>query len=108
MSKMSPGYPLGLAEDRMTLDKAWDEAEAALPDGWSLGMLWGTTASERWGAMACPWPPKPNDSHEFGGGDTPIAALRQLAGRLAERDQKTGALTLDQLRARSPMFKAPS
>jgi hypothetical protein len=65
----------------MTLDAAWAEAEAALPEGWRLSLA---TNPPEYGATA--WSPDPSEPYAVGrDGDTPAAALRALA--LALRDQ---------------------
>lgn len=80
----------------MTLDDAWREAEAALPEGWRLASIQGYAAS--W--TACAASPRPEvigaceccgqDRHAakqeflFGRSPTPAAALQALAARLRE------------------------
>jgi hypothetical protein len=78
-----------------TLDAAWAEAEAALPEGWVCGVQ-GTDLAvpgrlyDAWAGVGRHW-----DEHAgrladtppecFGFGPTPAAALRELAARLRER-----------------------
>jgi hypothetical protein len=78
------------ARNRVSLDAAWAEAEAALPEGWRIEGLWHS------------WPPNPVLDPEWGttvsnaqtgemtisvhaDGPTPAAALRALAAKLRER-----------------------
>lgn len=70
---------------RGTLDEAWAEVEAALPEGWVIRRLWRPVAEEPWGVDAGPFPAKHGDDRSvFGGGPTPAAALRALARKLRE------------------------
>jgi len=66
------------------LDEVWAAAEAALPEGWAITMLWGTITEARWAAAAGPFPSKTGDPQTVTGGDTPAAALRAFAARLTE------------------------
>lgn len=72
----------------MTLDQAWREAEAALPEGWIMAgvELCGPTPMQRHEFRATAWGPwLPNDRNcdtRDGYGDTPIAALRELVYQL--------------------------
>lgn len=72
---------------RLDLGTAWDEAVAALPEGWDINVLWGTTTEDRWGAHAGPFPAVAGAYHdsETAGGDTPTEALVALAEALRER-----------------------
>jgi hypothetical protein len=80
-------YDVGLrVRDADDLGAAWAEAEAALPEGWAINLLWGTVTAERWGANAGPWPADPRERGAFGGGDTPAAALHALAAALRRQD----------------------
>lgn len=68
----------------VTLDDAWAEAEAALPEGWHVGEVKNTAYrgdGERWLAMAWEFGDDP-DYRVFrcGYGDSPVEALRVLAG----------------------------
>jgi hypothetical protein len=64
-----------------SLDAAWAEAEAALPDGWHLNVDSGGADGPR--AHACP---EVMGTAVFvdADADTPAAALRALAARLSE------------------------
>lgn len=68
------------------LDRAWAEAEAALPEGWAVNLLWGTITEERWAVSAGPFPSVPEHAalHQVAGGPNPAAALRALAVKLRE------------------------
>ena len=68
-----------------SLDAAWAEAEAALPEGWAVDMLkllsnrtWVAWASHH--VLTRPW----EQRNREGVGPTPAAALRALAARLSE------------------------
>lgn len=66
------------------LGAAWAEAEAALPEGWAISLLWG---GERWAAAAGPWPDDGQRRTIYASADTtPAAALRALAAALRERE----------------------
>ena len=79
-------YPTETAEP--TLDAAWAEAEAALPEGWSIWWLRNDHHIEGgWDACAG-WDAASNPAEArvaSGSGQTPAAALRALAARLHER-----------------------
>ena len=70
-----------------SLDAAWAEAEAALPEGWlvmNLNRWWEETSSPAngwWGAVASK---AGNGQALVGSGPTPAAALRALAAKLRE------------------------
>lgn len=69
----------------VSLDSAWAEAEAALPDGWDLsGVENASEGSGRyWTAGAfLPWDESAHDV--IADGPTPAAALRALAAKLRE------------------------
>lgn len=72
-----------------SLDAAWAEAEAALPEGWQLVLLRGLAGD--YSAHAEDISKRPDDgswTHEeerFAFGRTPAAALRALAAKLRER-----------------------
>lgn len=66
------------------LDAAWAAAEAALPEGWAITLLWGTVTEDRWAVSASPWPTKPGDPSVVTGAPTPAEALLALAARLQE------------------------
>ena len=80
--------------DPRPLSEAWDEAEAALPDGWVIEgtrrvLMAGLPNMQRWGASACPLTPKGRNwrgiyETQFADGSTPVAALHALAQRLRE------------------------
>jgi hypothetical protein len=62
-----------------SLDAAWAEAEAALPDAdWRGPTL--NISIDGWDAMA--WNSQASDEVVLASGDTPAAALRALAARL--------------------------
>jgi hypothetical protein len=74
-----------------SLDAAWAEAEAALPEGWAIdGVMRGdpgpwvasSTASVISAHIADDW--RWAESHHDGYGPTPAAALRDLAAKLRE------------------------
>ena len=82
-----------LHEHDECLTCAWQEAEAALPEGWRIETLdhgrlitdptrpdWMVTAGL---ATAKAWR---NEDYQVAWGDTPAAALRALAARLSEPD----------------------
>ena len=73
----------------LELGCAWKRAEAALPEGWAINMLWGTTTEDRWGAHAGPFPAVAGQyrESETAGGPTPTAALNALADALEARQQ---------------------
>jgi hypothetical protein len=83
-----------------SLDAAWAEVEAALPEGWAIGTLTrnsarGRTKDQAWWCSANgspaivgarsdrrhPWPP---GHRKVAYGPTPAAALRALAAKLRE------------------------
>jgi len=70
-----------------SLDAAWQEAEAALPEGWHVGEVKNVAyrgAGQRWIAMAWEFTADPDYmTYEHGYGDTPVLALRALAARAA-------------------------
>lgn len=66
----------------LELGVAWQMAEAALPEGWAVNLLWGTITEERWGANAGPFPAKAGYSGITAGGSTPDEALAALATAL--------------------------
>ena len=63
-----------------SLDAAWAEAEAALPDGWHIDRL-NRNGPKDWTAYASE---APHLGLEMGAHNTPAAALRALAARLRE------------------------
>ena len=70
-----------------SLDAAWAEAEAALPDEWGIEIVPNLTKAPAingaWIAMKVrdmPW----RGFGVYGSGDTPAAALRALTARLSE------------------------
>lgn len=71
----------------LTIDGAWAEVEAALPEGWSIlslksfGTGWGAAADAP--SLAGPW----HKRHARAHGPTPAAALLALAAAL--RDGRT-------------------
>lgn len=73
-----------LAEIRAdSLDAAWAEAEAALPDGWCLKLHSDVDVDATdYLAIAQPNTEMPRDLHEWAPGPTPAAALRALAVKL--------------------------
>lgn len=62
-----------------SLDRAWRDAEAALPEGWRMRDL-GRDGDEGWLARAH----RPYVRGHVGFGATPAAALRSLAAKLRE------------------------
>ena len=62
----------------MTLDEAWQEAEAALPEGWKLIQLMDDPTGG-WAAFAAP---THSGTEVEGNGPTPAAALHALAEAL--------------------------
>ncbi len=84
-----------LATANDSLDAAWQEAEAALPEGWVVEgtrrvLMAGLPKMQRWGATACPLTPKGRNwrgiyETQYADGPTPAAALRALAAVLLER-----------------------
>ena len=79
--------PLEFADVAMraeSLDAAWAEAEAALPKGVGLELLYlGSLVPDRYGARA--FDGKRLPSLALAGGPTPAAALRGLTAKLRER-----------------------
>lgn len=69
---------------RLAFATAWEMAEAALPEGWAINVVWGTVTSERWGVNAGPFPAEPGYIGVTAGGDTPTAALLTLVVKLRE------------------------
>lgn len=65
-----------------SLDAAWAEAEAALPEGWAITNL-GVT-QDGWQAWAT-LVPSHDEEFEAEYGPTPVAAVRALAAKLRER-----------------------
>lgn len=70
-----------------SLDAAWAEAEAALPEGWALTLTPDTTEPDTYVAEGRPR--DPFDSTRtgdlaWGAGPTPAAALRALAAQLRQ------------------------
>lgn len=61
------------ATTNLTLDEAWNEAEAALPEWWAIRSLTRLN-SLLWEAVAYE-----SNRHQFARGDTPAAALHNLA-----------------------------
>ena len=78
----------------LCIDCAWQEAEAALPEGWEIARttrvrMSGLEAMQRWEAMAAPIKPRGRDWRsqyvvQYADGPTPAAALRALAQKLRE------------------------
>ena len=66
------------------LDAAWAEAEAALPEGWYVGVQTGHDAAYTAIAANMYWLTE-SLTGTYCDGDTPAAALRALAARLRER-----------------------
>ena len=63
--------------ETMTLDEAWAEAEAALPEGWRITAIVGPVAGRgEWTASAYGYVP---EDRAYADGPTPVAALRALA-----------------------------
>jgi hypothetical protein len=77
------GYRIVRAD---SLDAAWADAEAALPEGWRIKSL-SMDAPPAWQAWAGATPEEAPgvDEWEAETGSTPAAALRALAERLRER-----------------------
>ena len=72
-----------------SLDEAWAEAEAALPEGWFIGGLTNhgyRGQGERWLAQAYDGPVEDANYRTFKAewADTPAAALHALAAKLRE------------------------
>jgi hypothetical protein len=65
-----------------SLDAAWAEAEAVLPEGWMLERVWRNAGA--WNARAGegPYPAAIGVQQIGGSGPTPAAALRALAAKL--------------------------
>jgi hypothetical protein len=78
---------LDALEAGATVDAAWAEVEAALPDGWYVGNLsnrpYINEPRRVWLAQA--YEPDERMAFTAGFGDTPAAALRALAEKLRER-----------------------
>jgi hypothetical protein len=74
--------------EQADLGRAWAEAEAALPIGWTLVELSMVVSedylSDRWRALAAIKSERSDliDAWAVGEGDTPTAALRDLADKL--------------------------
>ena len=66
-----------------SLGAAWAEAEAVVPEGWSLVHVMRPGLDETWGALA--ESDRGEYDHRVGRGPTPAAALRALAAALRER-----------------------
>lgn len=66
----------------LELGVAWQMAEAALPEGWAINLVWGTITTERWGVNAGPFPAKPGYVGRTAGGATPAEAIAALAAAL--------------------------
>lgn len=88
---MTPRTP----DPSVTLDEAWAEAEAALPEGWTLEVgLWSAEPNRRatmlpYEATAAPYVHDPWESGCIGRGDTASAAVRELTAALVSlRDSK--------------------
>ena len=72
-----------------SLDAAWSEAEAALPEGYVIESVsrqrsWWGVDEKAWTAEAAEQADGGDWPAIFGDGDTPAAALRALAARLRE------------------------
>jgi hypothetical protein len=93
----SGGMDVSEQDGATTLDEAWAEAEAALPEGWIICRLIGGHPgpyTPAWQAQAEPTPAYKNVPGHFGTtgsmwlgvgstGHTPAAALRALAAALS-------------------------
>lgn len=72
----------------MTLDKAWAEAEAALPEGMVLRLEWDPTVTDVPAeASAIEATPSGWESSVSVASATPAAALQALAAKLRERQR---------------------
>lgn len=72
-----------------SLDAAWAEAEAALPEGWAIDGLYRvvarTSLEREWEVIVHEDDWQGDEDNHHGRGPTPAAALRALAARLRER-----------------------
>ena len=64
------------------LDAAWKEAEAALPEGWRVGILPQRLDDDAKMYRVVALVPEHGDPQAWADGPTPAAALRALAARL--------------------------
>jgi len=72
-----------------SLDAAWAEAEAALPEGWYWGVVsTGMPGDDAYRASASPNGWVMDDHHVESWAATPAAALRALAVKLKEPDRE--------------------
>lgn len=73
-----------------SLDAAWAEAEAALPEGWAIDGLYRvvarTSLEREWEVIVHEDDWQGDEDNHHGRGPTPAAALRALAAKLRERE----------------------
>jgi hypothetical protein len=79
------GYAAALREVEGTVDAAWAEAEAALPEGWYMGVQYGNRDAAYVAIAADMFWLTDSLTGTFADGSTPAEALRALAAQLRSR-----------------------
>lgn len=74
-----------------SLDRAWADAQAALPPNWTMRELYQLPSDQLWLASAAVVRQDEAPAEQTEGfGDTPVEALQSLAANLAKRSGKSG------------------